>query len=84
MLGRVPTVVVYKKAYSVSEANLFSRIVSIRKFFGPALFLASVCAVAASVCLAALILCVGGIAGVIQGRLADEGQTGLQFVLEDC
>ena len=68
----------------MSEANLFSRIVSVRNFFGHALLLASICAVAASVCLAALVLCVGGIAGVIQGRLADEGQRGLQFVLEDC
>jgi len=67
----------------VSEANLFSRIVSTRQLFGPTLLLASICAVAASVCLAGLILCVGGIAGLIQGQLADGGQTGLQSMLQD-
>lgn len=64
------------------EANLFSRLVSPRQFFRPALLGATLCAVAASICLLGLILCAGGIAGLIQTQIAGHGATGLEQVLQ--
>ena len=67
----------------MSEANLFSRIVSTGQLFRPALLSATFCAITASVCLAGLILCVGGVAGLVQAQVVDGGQTGLQSVLQN-
>ena len=67
----------------MSEANLFSRIVSTRQLFRPALLGATVCAVAASVCLVGFILCAGAITGLIQVRIAGQGEMALQSVLQD-
>ena len=51
----------------IKLANLFSRIVSTGQLLRPALLSATFCAITASVCLAGLILCVGGVAGLVQG-----------------
>ena len=64
------------------EANLFSRIVSTRQFFRPALIGATFGAVVASVCLVGLMLCAGGLAGLIQVEIAGRNGTGLQPVLQ--
>lgn len=66
----------------MSEANLFGRLVSARQFFRPVLLGATLCAVAASVCLVGLILCAGGIAGLIESQIAGHGATGLEQVLQ--
>lgn len=65
----------------MSEANLFSRIVSARQFFRLPLLGATCCSVAASVCLAGMILCVGGIAGLVQAGIAGGESTGLLSVV---
>ena len=66
----------------MSEADLFSRIVSTRQFFRLPLLGATVCSVGASVCLAGMILCVGGIAGLVQGHFSGSVADGLQPVLQ--
>jgi len=61
----------------VSEENQFSRIVSTRQFFRPPLLVATICASISSLCLAGLLLCAGGIAGLIAVRTMDSGASGL-------
>ncbi|MEO2032603.1 MAG: ABC transporter ATP-binding protein [Planctomycetaceae bacterium] len=65
----------------MSEANLFSRIVSARQFFSLPLLGATLCAMAASLCLAGMILCVGGIAGLVQVQVSGSGADGLLSVI---
>ncbi len=65
----------------MSEENQFSRIVSTRQFFRPPLIVATICASVSSVCLAGLLLCAGGIAGLIAVRTMAPGATGLLPIL---
>jgi len=65
----------------VPEANLFSRIVSTRQLFRSALIGATFGAVVASVCLVGLMLCAGGLAGLVQVEIAGRSSVGLQPML---
>jgi len=65
----------------VSEENQFSRIVSTRQFFRPTLLVATLCASFSSLCLAGLLLCAGGIAGLIAVRTMESGASGLLPIL---
>lgn len=61
----------------MSEANLFSRIISFRQIFRPPLLVATICAAISSILLAGLLLCVGAIAALVTVRIGSSGQAGL-------